>query len=241
MKLLLDIGNSRVKAALLDANGLGAVTAYAHAGDPAAAVSALPALQPLAIALANVTGAEHEARVCAALQARYGVQARVARTQARCAGLQIAYAEPARLGADRWLMMLALWCEHGRAFGVGAAGTALTYDAVDEHGLHQGGFIAAGLQTHVAAVLGATRFAAGPLDAAYSDGLGRDTESCVRQGALLACVGALEVAARQYPAALQVLSGGDAALLQPQLPGWPLRPHLVLEGLSAWLRQSSDG
>lgn len=234
MILLLDVGNSRVKAATAEAGQLGSVTALAHAGDPAAVVASLPADIPQAIAVANVTGADHGQRLGEALQVRYGLAARFARTEAECAGLRIAYAQPERLGVDRWLMMLALWCESGQAFGVGGAGTALTYDAVDAQGRHLGGFIAAGLATHLQAVLGATRFAMHSLQASYTAGLGQDTEACVRQGAFLACIGALQRGALQLPDAPQVLCGGDAALLHAQLPQWSLRPHLVLEGLLAW-------
>lgn len=238
MKLLLDVGNSRIKSGVVRADGLDEVVALPHAGDPAAVVAQLPEVQPQAIALANVTGADHEQRLCAALQTRYGCVPQVARTQPRCAGLQIAYADPARLGVDRWLMMLALWCEAPTAFGVAAAGTALTFDAVDAQGQHLGGYIAAGLTTHLQALLGATRFPTGTVDERYTAALGQDTESCVRQGAFLACLGALQLAARQYPTSRLVLSGGDATLFQPHLPGWVPRPHLVLEGLLAWLEQA---
>lgn len=240
MILLLDIGNSRVKAATAQAGRIDALTALPHAGDPAAVVASLPPERPQSIALANVTGAAHEQRLCQALQDRYGLVPQVARTQAECAGLRVAYAQPERLGVDRWLMMLALWCESPGAFGVAGAGTALTYDAVDAQGRHLGGFIAAGLATHLQAVLGATRFATHALDGVYTDSLGQDTESCVRQGAFLAGLGALQHAAARFPAPRQVLSGGDAATFHPHLGDWSLRPQLVLEGLLCWAMQESQ-
>ncbi|AXQ31593.1 type III pantothenate kinase [Solimonas sp. K1W22B-7] len=239
--LLLDIGNSRIKAARAGSGGIEAVSAIAHAGDPAVALQQLPPEKPQHIAVANVTGAAHEQQIGAALQARYGIAPAFARTQASCGGLRLAYAQPERLGVDRWLMMLALWREAAGPFGVAGAGTALTYDAVDATGQHLGGFIAAGLGTHLQAVLGATRFGTGDLGQQYSDGLGQDTEACVRQGAFLACLGALEHAARRHPAARQVISGGDGPLLQPWLPAWSARPQLVLEGLLAWTRMNSPG
>lgn len=239
MILLLDIGNSRIKAALAGSSGIEAVTAIAHDGDPAAALLQLPEERPERIAVANVTGAAHERQIESALRERHGIVPSFARTQGECNGLTLAYAQPQRLGVDRWLMMLALWSETREAFGVAGAGTALTYDAVDASGRHLGGFIAAGLSAHLQAVLGATRFGTGPLGEQYSDGLGQDTEACVRQGAFLACLGALEHAARRHPAPRQVLSGGDGPLLQPWLPDWSARPQLVLEGLLAWAKLES--
>lgn len=239
MILLLDIGNSRIKAAMAGDAGIEAVTAIAHDGDPAAALLQLPEERPTRIAVANVTGATHEQQIEAVLRTRYGIAPAFARTQGEYGGLRLAYAQPQRLGVDRWLMMLALWSETREAFGVSGAGTALTYDAVDASGQHLGGFIAAGLSTHLQAVLGATRFGTGQLGEQYSDGLGQDTEACVRQGAFLACLGALEHAARRHPAPRQVLSGGDGPLLQTWLPDWSARPQLVLEGLLAWAKLGS--
>lgn len=235
MILLLDIGNSRIKPALWDGAALAPQAAMAHGGAPAAAVMQLPDAQPEAVWIANVTGAAHERDVAAALRARYGVDPRFARTQAAHDGLHNAYNDPERLGVDRWLMMLALWRERRDAFCVAAAGTALTFDAVDAGGRHLGGFIAAGLGVQLQAVLGATRFATHALDAPYAPGLGTDTEACVRQGALYSAAGALDRAARGA-AGVRFLCGGDGALLLPHLAQpWTLRPNLVLEGLVAAL------
>ena len=234
MILLLDIGNTRIKPALWDGASIRPQEPVAHEGDPERAAKRLPAASPEAIWVANVTGAEHELRIEGALQRRFGVAPRFAHTRASAAGLRVAYAEPERLGVDRWLMMLALWRERRTAFCVAAAGTALTFDSVDDHGVHKGGFIAAGLATHQQAVLGATRFATRTVEAPYEEGLGDDTEGCVRQGALFACAGALDRAGGELAPERRILSGGDAELLLPHLAGaWTPRPHLVLEGLLA--------
>lgn len=233
MKLLLDVGNSRLKWTQAEADGLSGTAAIEHAGDPAAAVHALPAMQPAAIWVANVTGAALGEPLAAALERRFNVQPRFAAVEAQRAGLRVAYAEPQRLGVDRWLALLAAWTQARAAVCVASAGTALTFDAVDGEGRHLGGIIAPGLIAMQQAVLGTTRFAAAGPDAAYSAGLGADTEACVRQGALHAGAGALDRLAAQYgEGASLLLTGGDAERLLPHLaPGWSLRPNLVLEGL----------
>lgn len=230
--LLLDVGNSRLKWALADNGRFVAQGAVAHAGDPAAALATLPTLQASEIRIANVTGDEHAARIALVLLERYALAARYARSEAQCNGLRSAYAQAERLGVDRWLSMLALWGRGVAPFAVASAGTALTFDAVDADGQHLGGVIAPGLLTAQQAVLGATRFAAAGPDQHYGAGLGRDTEACVRQGALHAAAGLLERLARQQATARCYLAGGDAAVLRPQLEGdWQLAPDLVLEGL----------
>lgn len=232
--LLIDVGNSRLKWAHADRAGLGPVQALAHDGDPARLVAQIPQLRVDAVRIANVTGAAHAAALAEAIRQRHGCAPVFAESAAAHAGLRSAYAEPQRLGVDRWLNLLAARRRsQGGAACIASAGTALTFDAVDAGGQHLGGIIAPGLMTAQQAVLGATRFAAAGPDAAYDAGLGRDTEACVRQGALHACAGLVDRLARRYPQALLLLTGGDAGLLQPHLEcaDWQLAPDLVLEGL----------
>lgn len=241
MMLLLDIGNSRLKWATWDGRALGASSALEHGGDPAAALATLPAMTPTAVWIAQVMGAKHEQNLASAIQARFGLAPKFARSHDQYLGLKCAYADASRLGVDRWLMLLAAWCEQRGACCVVSAGTALTFDAVDAQGQHLGGFIAPGLAAMLRATLGSTRFATFDLGADYSGGLGDDTEACVRQGAFLACVGAVD---RGLGAAdvsgPRFICGGDAATLLPQLgAGWQHRHDLVLEGLLVLARQSA--
>lgn len=240
MKLLLDIGNSRLKWALADDGCLQRTGTVAHHGDPAAAVHGLPA-EPLAgIWVAHVTGAAHENALAQALRQRYGGDPHFARSAAQWQNLRSAYGEPQRLGIDRWLVMVAAWAEAPTAFCVVDAGTALTIDCADDRGQHLGGVICAGLQTQQRATLGHTRFETRDSPEHYQALLGRDTEACVREGAFLACLGAIDRgAANVAPNARRLITGGDAGLLHPHLPaGWEHRPHLVLEGLLAWSQPS---
>ena len=235
MKLLIDIGNTRLKWALARDGLLVERGVVVHAGAPSAALRELPAVAVDRVLLAHVTGNEHEGALDEAVRVHYGAKLRIARTAPEWRGLHNAYREPQRLGVDRWLAMVAVWHERrGRACVVDA-GTALTADVIGDDGQHRGGFIAGGLATQQVAVLGATRFATRDQEARYDDGLGDDTESCVRQGAMLACLGAIDRAAmRAGSGARCVLTGGDAERLLPYLDTrWSLRPALVLEGLLA--------
>lgn len=244
MKLLLDIGNSRLKWLALPALDapLPVAQAIPHTGDMAAAVATLAAewrgAAPQAIYIAHVMGDAHEHALTAALHTHFGMVPRYARSAAECVGLRSAYADAARLGVDRWLAMLAVWARTRQAFCVANAGTALTFDAVDGSGQHQGGVIAPGLQTMIDATLGRTRFAVGAMAAEFENGLGRDTEACVRLGALHAATGLLERLAARHEGA-RVLAGGDAATLAVHLDaGWQLAPNLVLQGLAVWAQQA---
>lgn len=238
--LLIDIGNSRLKWVVLPslAAPLPSVNARLHEGTPATAISALAALVPAAectaVCIAHVMGAAHEAAMTTAVQTVFGTTPRYARSSAECGGLKNAYADPARLGVDRWLAMLAQWARTHTAFCVASAGTALTFDAVDASGQHRGGVIAPGLTGMINSTLGNTRFMVGAMPASHDHDLGRDTEACVRQGALHAAAGLLDRLASRHPGP-HVLAGGDAAALAPQLnTPWQVQPDLVLQGLAVW-------
>lgn len=235
MKLLIDIGNTRLKWALARDGALHEHGALMHNGAPASAIAQLPLAATGECWIAQVTGSQQEQDLGAAVQQRFGCEAQFARSSPQWRGLRNAYREPQRLGIDRWLAMIAAWHRHPGAACVVDAGTALTVDVIAADGAHQGGLIAAGLQTQQAAVLGATRFAFREQHAGQTARLGQDTESCVRQGALLACLGAIDRAAATAEAgARQLITGGDAERLLPQLgERWQHRPLLVLEGLLA--------
>lgn len=241
-RLLVDIGNTRTKWTVADADTLPPPRWIAHGAAAQAVLDDAGAAGVTQAWISDVTGGEECARLCRALRHRLHISPRIARVQAEFAGLHCAYTDSARLGVDRWLMLLAAWTRSHGAACVASAGTALTFDAVDARGRHLGGCIAPGLLAMQHAVLDATAFAASAPAAHYSGGLGRDTEACVRQGALHAAAGLLDRLARRYGAHCpRLLAGGDAESLAPHLhPPWQLQPTLVLEGLLAFARAAPD-
>jgi type III pantothenate kinase len=229
--LLLDIGNTRLKWAYAEAGVIVAHGAEAHQGQPADCLSRLDLDEPESVRVCSVAGAANDLALTKVCVARWQQSPKFARAEAERQGLRSAYAEPARLGVDRWLAMLAGWRLAGGACVVADAGTALTIDVIDGQGRHQGGVIAAGLHTSEKAVLGATRFATRTTPLPVHAGLGQDTEACVRQGAMLSVLGALDRAAALAPGVPRYLAGGDAPALIDALTGWEHRPLLVFEGL----------
>ncbi|NKF22712.1 type III pantothenate kinase [Solimonas marina] len=236
MKLLIDVGNTRIKWARSGSAGaLVEHGALPHHGDPAQTVSQLPSGGVDAIWISNVTGAAHESALIEAMRGHCSLTPHIARSTGQWRGLINAYREPQRLGVDRWLAMIAVWhAQHGAAV-IANAGTALTVDVITAQGQHRGGIIAAGIAAQQRAVLGATRFETRDLNGVHADTLGSDTESCVQLGAQLACAGAIDrVATLAETGASRWLTGGDAEYLHADLGAdWQHRPHLVLEGLAA--------
>lgn len=230
-RLLLDIGNTRLKWALADGERRGPAQAIAHGGDPAAIAAALPATTVRAIHISSVLGEAADRQLSQRLDARYGRPPRYARVVAERNGLRVAYTQPQRLGVDRWLGMQRLWRESGSGFVLASAGTALTVDLVDDGGRHLGGYIAPGLVAMQQGVLGATRFEHRAVGLPPRPEPGDSTEACVRNAALTAALGLLERSSRGHPGP-RLISGGDAALLLEHLDGdWQRRDDLVLDAL----------
>lgn len=229
--ILIDIGNSRLKWSEAAGHSLTPPQFAQHDGDPAAVIAAQQLPRTGVVWVASVLGSDSEAPVAAAIEKATGVAPRFARVKQDLAGLRVAYADPARLGVDRWLTMLGLWSRAKEAFCVAGAGTALTFDAVDEKGVHLGGLIAPGLATAQKAVDASTAFEIRASGAKFAAGLGIDTEACVRQGALYACAGLVDRASRTLHGG-RYLTGGDASTLIPHLAlKWEWRPNAVLDGL----------
>jgi type III pantothenate kinase len=245
LKLLVDLGNTRVKWAWLAGGELLEPGALAHAGlDPDRLAARIAAGRTTRhVCLASVAGAGFTAALDAALGRVTGAPVRQVHTGRAAAGVRNAYTEPRQLGVDRWLAMLGAYARLRSAVCVVDAGTAWTVDLVDANGDHLGGLIVPGPELMRRSLVGAT----GGIDtavrllpgaAAAVGAWGRDTEACMRNGAQRAGVCLVEssirdFAQRQGQAPTLVLTGGDAPGLLAMLsvPAQH-RPWLVLEGLA---------
>ncbi|NLW96764.1 type III pantothenate kinase [Luteimonas wenzhouensis] len=240
---LFDLGNSRLKFAPLDDAGrIGRVQAVAH--DARAFAPGWDDALPARIGEAHVASvAAPELRVALldGLARRCG-RIELAATQARWAGLRIAYTEPARLGVDRFLALLAAHARGGPWLVVGV-GTALTVDLVDGDGRHHGGRIAPSpalmrqaLHARAAQLPAAggryREFAAGTDDALESGCTGAALGLLARSQA-----GAQEACGAAVPL---LLHGGGAGALLAHLPQAVHAPALVLEGLARWARPDAS-
>ena len=239
---LFDLGNSRLKFAPLHADGsVGEMAGIAHDGQafPAGWDTLLPP-RIEAAHVASVAAPALRVRLLDALAVRSS-RIGLAATQRRWNGLEIAYAEPARLGVDRFLALLAAHARGGAWLVVGV-GTALTVDLVDAAGRHHGGRIAPsptlmrealhGRARQLPAQGGAYREFADDTDGALASG-------CL--GAALALVERSREAARHLfgDAPGLLLHGGGAAELSPHLADAVTDPALVLRGLAQWARPSA--
>lgn len=247
MILEFDAGNTRIKWRLLEPNAQGdehklaegAVLALEKA--PSVFLELGQQLERLPLAairrtrVADVRGPVFREALAALLSERWHLPAQFAQPQRQLWGLTTAYAEPALLGTDRWLAMLAAWQAVKRACCVIDLGSAVTVDLVDGRGQHEGGYILPGLSTMRDAL--AARSQALRIDgqARWGDLTpGRDTQSAVEHGILRLVLALLRDLRRDEPSPGRAwfLTGGDAGVLAPLLD-WPhsVEPDLVLNGL----------
>lgn len=246
MKLLLDLGNTRLKAACLSRDGnFGLLGEWRHRGGSMSAVlqealAAAAGASPEEAWCVNVAGAERGAALADAVRTLAGIPLVFLRARARACGVRCAYAEPARLGADRWAALLGARGLTRGACLVADAGSALTIDAMAAEGEHLGGWILPGAAMMLEALetrtgdLSGLRLASGHVEAADFPA---DTAPAMERGAVLAAAGAIATAlarleARSAGPARLFLTGGDAALLLPELARAELVPELVLRGLA---------
>lgn len=244
---LFDLGNTRLKCAPLRADGrVGEVVAVPH-GDADFAERLAQALpQRFEVAhLASVTAPALTARVLLQL-GRHCPRISLARTQRAFAGVRIAYAQPQRLGVDRFLALLAAHAggtdgRAGAALLVGV-GTAVTVDLIDADGRHHGGRIAPS-PTLMREMLHA-RAPHLPVSGGDYTAFADDTVHALASGCEGAAVALVEqslaaACARLGATPRLLVHGGGAAGLLPHWPGAVLAPGLVLDGLAIWARSET--
>lgn len=239
---LFDLGNTRLKCAPLGADGRpGEVQALDHTAADLGA--ALDAALPVHFDVAHVASVASEALRIALLDALSTRCARIAlaRSQPAFGGVRIAYAQPQRLGVDRFLALLAARSRGGAALVCGV-GTALTIDLVDAEGRHHGGRIAPS-PTLMRESLHARAPQLPVAGGVYADFADNTVDALVSgcDGAAVALIeAALRDATQRLGAAPELLlHGGGAQALREHLPSAAWAPSLVLEGLAAWVATCS--
>jgi type III pantothenate kinase len=243
--LLFDLGNTRLKWGYLDDGRVVEGDALTHHGaidhellaarlkgpKPDQVVCAAVAIEPLVVGLSDW------------LDTTWSISPTWAASQARGLGLVNSYANPARMGVDRWLAMAGARARCEGAFCVIDAGTAITVDQVDGDGVHLGGWIAPGIDLMKRSLYGGTGGV--PAELAETDSTwGRSTAEAVAGGVGNAMAGLLDRAASEArelhgcDPSYWVTGGNARHVLQYLEPAATLAPDLVLEGLARWVGQN---
>jgi type III pantothenate kinase len=243
MRLLLDMGNTRLKWALQGDSpawlARGAMEWPEEVAVHGLSEAWMDLPRPAAVFAASVVDSEREAAVAAVVEQLYGCAPIWLRTPATACGVRNAYAEPHRLGVDRFLAMVVARAEGMAPCVLASAGTALTLDALAADGQHLGGLIAPGARLMQQSLVGATARVR-PEQSGQIVDLADNTADAVTSGCWQALAALVErfaarAAHRLGASPLLILDGGDAERLLPLL-SLPARMSVdgVLRGLALW-------
>lgn len=241
MVLLVDAGNSRLKWSELDVNGqIAAQQALVYGDRPALAVflevlDAYPTVRRVTLVhVLNPLFADSVQEVCL----QRGIHLHSVRSTVHAYGVINGYQQPATLGADRFVgLVAARYLMAGSASIVIDCGTAITVDALEQDGRHLGGVILPGLRLSAEALI--ARAQGRLLLSLESPTVVADnTGKAIGSGCLFGVVGAIEgICARMQQTlstpVVRVLTGGDSEYLRPWLHGdYVLQPDLLMWGLA---------
>lgn len=238
-KLLIDLGNTRVKWAWAHDDEVD--TDSAGQGDEAGferVIREAGGSPPAGILLSSVAGEERTRRIVDACGQRWNTPVRRLHSRAAQGGVRCAYADPSRLGVDRWLALVGAVAAYGKPVVVWDLGTAATLDAVNTAGQHVGGLILPGPETMRTSLAAKTKLNV-PESLEGVDRLrpGRDTRECIACGIMAAQVGAVlvfleQVVESESAAPRLVITGGGAAAVRPLLERDSIHdPWLVFRGM----------
>lgn len=248
MILLVDIGNSRMKWALL-VDGVVADSQFVDCEDLTPAKLAKKAWEglediPERVMFASVAPAKLNKGIVAWVSRHWKIKTDVIKSQAEFAGVKNAYLEPALLGVDRWATLLAVRSITGGAACIIDCGTAITIDVLSARGEHLGGLIVPGLTTMSTCLVDKTEAIATMKESGGEVSLlARDTYAAVHAGSLYAVVALIDRVISDLRTELRggfriFLTGGDAKKLMPLLDDRStFEPDLVLKGLACILAE----
>jgi type III pantothenate kinase len=235
MRLLIDIGNTRLKWGIADQGDI--MTTGVLANNHISSQTLIDAWQaivsPQVIALSCVNSPEIIELIGSVTTFLWpNSPVIMAQSTAFACGVRNAYEQPEKLGIDRWLALIAAHNIYQQTVCIVDCGTAITVDLMDSDGNHQGGLISPGLTLMRQSLARGTHQL--PLsEQNHTFGLANNTEAAIYSGILSAACGLIErVIAQQFKPTQLVLTGGDARLIATQLACEAIiDDNLVLRGL----------
>jgi type III pantothenate kinase len=240
VRLLIDLGNSRLKWAWYDRDRWQSGAADVGSASFDNLLGALNASGdiPEQIAVASVADQGRMTALKKALTARWSAPVLEIRSVPAQLGVSNRYRDPAQLGADRWAALIAARQETTKPVCVISCGTAVTIDAMNEDGEFVGGVILPGLDLMRRSLAeGTAAIAMREGDDSSCQAL--STEDAVMSGTRFALAGAVTRIAAEHRRVVgtdmsSLITGGSAGVILPLLD-FPVihKPDLVLFGIRA--------
>lgn len=246
MKLVIDLGNTRLKWAMV-ASGkwqFGGAIPYHHQDFKTALKKAWVGLRPHKVAFCSVAGEVVTQQLQDFIRETWQLIPIPIQSQTQYGNLKNGYLTPLLLGADRWAAVAAGWELCQKPLVVLGCGTAITTDVVNADGELVGGNIAPGLNlmrealvNRAAKLQSLTLDFFRPGETYFPDFQAKETGSAICSGILLMASAFLKQTTlklkEEYGFMPRVLiTGGDAEFLLPNLePYFEHEPYLTLKGV----------
>ena len=253
MILTVDIGNSRIKLAQWRAGSIVGrnVSSYVSVN----LVATLDALfsdtdKPSRIFAVCVADDKKRQALSDWVAQHWQLTVEFMKTDKRYKNIVNAYDDPRQHGTDRWAAIVAGHQLFPTApICVISAGTAITFDLVNEKGVHLGGYILPSYVTMHRALLGDTANVASDLSMQFVDNkkIPDNTNDAVNDGLhKLLQAGVREICASASSALGEsvkiIITGGFAQTIMsyPAMPEMVYQPDLVMQGLYNFMTQTQD-
>jgi type III pantothenate kinase len=246
VKLLLDIGNSKIGLALMSKGKVIRAARLEHGGKTD--YNQVYSFLERSVGVKSVKAAA----ICSvvpeltritvnAVRDLLGINAQIAGL-AELKGFHTNYRKPEQLGADRLVAAYAAARLYGGPLIVIDMGTAITWDAVDARGRHLGGAIAPGPATMAQSLQQSTALLPGLAFKKSSRAIGRDTRECILSGIQGAAAGAVKelharISREMKACPKVVLTGGLAGLAALSFKKAIADPWLIYKGLNLLLEE----
>lgn len=244
--LLIDIGNSCVKWASLEASTLTKSDRFARSktGIKASLNKAFKQLNSIeSVLVSNVAGEKIAKQLTEWTEQQWHITPTYIESEQKRFGITNGYCTPEQLGVDRWLNLLAISQGRPQAHCIIDCGTAITIDILNASGEHQGGLILPGLKLmREALVAGTDGLTEAEQDSNYSL-LATNTFSAIQAGTLYSISASLQQIIADMRQSFKdirfTVTGGDGETIMSVLGDETIRydPDLVLKGLSRYAKQ----
>ena len=238
MKLLLDLGNSRCKYAVLnDKNEIeyGELN-YGPFGKLYTVKLLCDKYRLEKVIICSVLSDEMNAEIIETLVNKDGHDVYILVAENNSFGVQLAYDNPAAMGVDRVSALIATKKKYSGNSCVIDCGTAITIDVLDCNGIHKGGIIFPGVQAMQTGLLGSTKIECDEIEVDYNI-FANSTEQAIYSGCISAVAGGIEfainkMASEQGKFDQVIFTGGGVERVEPYIDQSILiDPTLVLDGL----------
>lgn len=248
MKLLLDLGNSRCKYAVVEKN-----IVKKYGTQNYGPFGKLYGVKSLCDQYSEVAGDASGLVICSVLSEVMNAEIKETLTKdgvkniyfltatKNTFGVKLAYSDLSSLGIDRVASLIAANEKYTGDSCIVDCGTAITIDAIDAQGVHQGGVIIPGAEIMKKAVLANTKIEVDNTEVEFNV-LSKNTENAIYTGCVSAAIGGIEYVVNKMAADYDgfgqiILTGGGAELVTTYASGAfrsqvQIDDTLVLDGLN---------